>query len=107
MRAPSYSCRLPRLSSREDTSEGPPRFDPPYTNRCRAGPYACRLSGRLHPREWDSDEMGRTLYGDAAVADGTGPDLRVGVSLLVDEDRVVWIRCSDDEPDPGPNVDTV
>jgi imidazolonepropionase-like amidohydrolase len=51
--------------------------------------------------------MGRTLYRDAALADGTGPDLRLGVSVLVDEDRIVWIRSSDDEPDPGPDVELV
>jgi imidazolonepropionase-like amidohydrolase len=51
--------------------------------------------------------MGRTLYRDAALADGTGPELRVGVSLLVDEDRIVWIRSSDDEPEPGPDADVI
>jgi imidazolonepropionase-like amidohydrolase len=51
--------------------------------------------------------MGRTLYRDAALADGTGPDLRIGVSVLVDEDRIEWIRSSDDEPDPGPDVDLI
>jgi imidazolonepropionase-like amidohydrolase len=51
--------------------------------------------------------MGRTLYRDAALADGTGPELRIGVSVLVDEHRIVWIRPSDDEPDPGPDVDVV
>jgi imidazolonepropionase-like amidohydrolase len=51
--------------------------------------------------------MPRTLYRDAAFADGTGPDLRVGVSVLVDEHRIVWMRSSDDEPDPGPGVDVV
>jgi hypothetical protein len=34
----------------------------------------------------DSGGMGRTLYRDAALADGTGPDLRVGVSVLVHGD---------------------
>jgi imidazolonepropionase-like amidohydrolase len=51
--------------------------------------------------------MGRTLYRDAALADGHGPDLRIGVSVLVDEDRIVWIRPTGDEPDPGPGVDVV
>jgi imidazolonepropionase-like amidohydrolase len=51
--------------------------------------------------------MGRTLYRYAALADGTGPDLSVGVSILVDEHRVAWIRPSDDEPDPGQGVDLV
>jgi imidazolonepropionase-like amidohydrolase len=58
-------------------------------------------------RGWDSDEVARTLYRDAALADGTGPDLRMGVSLLVDQDRIVSIRSSDDEPDPGSDVDEV
>jgi imidazolonepropionase-like amidohydrolase len=51
--------------------------------------------------------MGRTLYRDAALADGTGPDLRIGVSLLADGDRIAWIRPSDGEPDPGPDVDVL
>jgi imidazolonepropionase-like amidohydrolase len=49
----------------------------------------------------------RTLYRDTAIADGTGPDLRVGMSLLVDDHRIEWIRPTDDEPDPGPDVDVV
>jgi imidazolonepropionase-like amidohydrolase len=51
--------------------------------------------------------MPRTLYRDAALADGTGPDLRVGVSLLVDDHRIEWIRPAGDEPDPGSDVDVV
>lgn len=38
------------------------------------------------------------LYRDAALADGTGPELRKGVSVLVDQGRVVWIRPAADEP---------
>jgi imidazolonepropionase-like amidohydrolase len=51
--------------------------------------------------------MARTLYRDAALADGTGPEPRVGVSVLVEDDRIVWIRPSDDEPDPGSGVEIV
>jgi len=51
--------------------------------------------------------MPRTLYRDAALADGTGPQLKVGVSLLVADDRIEWIRPSDDEPDPGPGTEVV
>lgn len=51
--------------------------------------------------------MPRTLYRDAALADGTGPQLKVGVSLLVDDDRIEWIRPTDDEPDPGPGTEVV
>jgi imidazolonepropionase-like amidohydrolase len=51
--------------------------------------------------------MPGVLYRDAALADATGPDLRLGVSLLVVDDRIAWIRPSDDEPDPGPDVEVV
>ena len=51
--------------------------------------------------------MSRILYRDAALADGTGPDLTVGVSILVVDDRIEWIRRSGDEPDPGPDVEVI
>ncbi|HEX5594718.1 MAG TPA: amidohydrolase family protein [Micromonosporaceae bacterium] len=51
--------------------------------------------------------MPGTLYRDAALADGTGPDLRTGVSLLVREHRIEWIRPADDELDPGPDVEVI
>lgn len=51
--------------------------------------------------------MARTLYRNAALADGTGPDLRLGISLLVDQHRIEWIRPSDGEPDPGRGVEVV
>lgn len=37
------------------------------------------------------------LYRDAALADGNGPELRNGMSVLVDRGRVVWIRATSDE----------
>jgi imidazolonepropionase-like amidohydrolase len=51
--------------------------------------------------------MARTLYRDAALADGTGPEPRIGVSVLVEDDRIVWIRPSDDELDPGSGVELI
>src|SRR5262245_14193234 len=51
--------------------------------------------------------MSRTLYRDAALADGTGPEPRLGVSVLVEADRIEWIRPADDEPDPGTDVEIV
>jgi imidazolonepropionase-like amidohydrolase len=51
--------------------------------------------------------LSRTLYRDAAFADGCGPDLQVGVSVLVDDHRIEWIRPVDDEPDPGADVDVI
>lgn len=51
--------------------------------------------------------MTTTVYRGAALADGTGPELRKDVSLLVEDDRIGWIRPADDEPDPGPGVEVV
>ncbi len=45
-----------------------------------------------------------TLYRDAALADGTGPSLRKGVSILVDHRRVVWTHPTSDEGDLPPDV---
>ena len=45
-----------------------------------------------------------TLYRDAALADGTGPSLQKGVSILVDQRSIVWIHPSSDEGDLPPNV---
>jgi imidazolonepropionase-like amidohydrolase len=45
--------------------------------------------------------MSRTLYRDGALADGRSDRLRIGVSILVDDGRITWIRPSDDEGDSG------
>ncbi|MEE8198455.1 MAG: amidohydrolase family protein [Thermoplasmata archaeon] len=39
------------------------------------------------------------LYRDAAFADGTGPSLQKGVSILVDDRRITWIHPTSDEGD--------
>ena len=39
----------------------------------------------------------RTLYRDAALADGQTNELRIGVSVLVEAGKVAWIRPSGDE----------
>ena len=39
----------------------------------------------------------RTLYRDAALTDARSPELRLGVSVLVEDDRITWIRPSDEE----------
>jgi imidazolonepropionase-like amidohydrolase len=42
-----------------------------------------------------------TLYRDAALADGRSASLQLGMSVLVDDGRIVWIRPTDAEEDPG------
>jgi imidazolonepropionase-like amidohydrolase len=51
--------------------------------------------------------MADTLYRDAALADGRSATLRVGVSVLVRDGRIAWIRPSDAEEDPGPDVEVI
>ena len=43
--------------------------------------------------------MTATLYRDGAMADGRSDRLERGVSLLVVDDMIAWIRPSDDEGD--------
>ncbi len=45
---------------------------------------------------------GRILYRDAARADGRSGTLELGVSVLVEDGLIRWIRPSDAEENPGP-----
>ncbi|HEY6058535.1 MAG TPA: amidohydrolase family protein [Candidatus Limnocylindrales bacterium] len=52
--------------------------------------------------------MARIVLRDGALADGRSDSLRIGVSVLVDGDRIAWIRPSDDErPDAAAGEVTV
>ncbi|HET7928146.1 MAG TPA: amidohydrolase family protein [Actinomycetota bacterium] len=42
--------------------------------------------------------MGRILFRDAALATADSADLTVGISVLVEDGTIAWIRPSDDEP---------
>jgi imidazolonepropionase-like amidohydrolase len=65
------------------------------TDRVDPGdPPPTREAGTARPR--------RTLYRDAALADGQSDRLDVGLSVLVEGGRIAWIRPAGDEPDPGP-----
>jgi imidazolonepropionase-like amidohydrolase len=44
---------------------------------------------------------GRTLYRDAALADGRSDRLQLDMSILVEDGVVSWIRPADGEEDPG------
>jgi imidazolonepropionase-like amidohydrolase len=48
---------------------------------------------------------GRVLYRDAALTDARSDRLRYGVSILVEDGRIAWIRPVDGEEDPGPRSD--
>ena len=49
--------------------------------------------------------MSRVLFREAALADGRSEHLRVGVSALVEDRRLAWIRPVGDEGDLGPADD--
>ncbi|MGZ6270089.1 MAG: amidohydrolase family protein, partial [Candidatus Limnocylindrales bacterium] len=51
----------------------------------------------------------RRLYRDAALADGRSPDRRLGLSILVADGRIAWLRPADDEgPEAtAPDVEVV
>ena len=51
--------------------------------------------------------MRSVLYRDAALADGRGPELRIGVSVLVTDDRIRWIRPAEDEGECPPGCEVV
>ncbi len=44
----------------------------------------------------------RTIYRDAALADARSDRLRLGLTVLVEDGTIRWIRPVDDEGDPGP-----
>jgi imidazolonepropionase-like amidohydrolase len=48
-----------------------------------------------------TDPVRRVLFRDAALADGRSDRLQVGVSVLVEGDRIAWIRPADAEEDLG------
>ena len=47
----------------------------------------------------------RVLYRDAALANGRSDRLELGRSVLVEGDRIAWIRPTDGEEDPGSHGD--
>ncbi len=46
----------------------------------------------------------RTLFRDAALADARSPQLRLGISVLVEDGHIAWIRPADAEEDAGDAV---
>ena len=51
--------------------------------------------------------MSSVLYRDAALTDARSDRLRLGVSVLVDQGRIAWIRPADDEGPVGPDAEIV
>ena len=81
------ACAFPEQTARP--SVGPPTGSP------RPSP------GGASPSPTTSPPGRRVLYRDAAITDARSAELRIGVSVLVEDDRITWIRPVDDEGDPG------
>jgi hypothetical protein len=62
-------------------------------------PLACRRAY--------GDFVGHVVYRDGALADGRSDRLRVGVSILVTDGRIGWIRPSGDEGELPPDCEVV
>ena len=63
---------------------------------------ARRPRPRRAPTATPTGPTTRRLYRDGALADGSSDRLRLGVSILVEDGVISWIRPSDGEEDPGP-----
>ncbi|HEY7522394.1 MAG TPA: amidohydrolase family protein [Candidatus Limnocylindrales bacterium] len=87
--APSGSLAAPRPSA------GPSSADPPTAS---APPAPSERAPSPQPAPTVDPGPGpRVLYRDAALADGRSDRLRIGLSVLVENRVVRWIRPSDDE----------
>ncbi len=74
----------------------PPPDPPTAAAEASPGPAAAARSAGTAPAT-----RRRTLYRDGALADGRSDTLRLGVSVLVEDGVVRWIRPSDDEGPVG------
>jgi imidazolonepropionase-like amidohydrolase len=58
-------------------------------------------TGEPVPTATPRPTAGRVLYRDAALADGRSAELQLGLSVLVEDGVIRWIRPVDGEEDPG------
>ena len=89
------ACAFPEQTTRPsaDPSMSPPRPTP--------GGAPSPATTPASPSPTAAPSRPRVLYRDAAITDARSAELRIGVSVLVEDDRISWIRPSDDEADPG------
>jgi imidazolonepropionase-like amidohydrolase len=67
----------------------------PTPSEASVAPSASASAGPAAPNR-------RILFRDAALAEGRNDRLQVGLSVLVADGRIAWIRTADAEEDPGP-----
>ncbi|HET9345666.1 MAG TPA: amidohydrolase family protein [Candidatus Limnocylindrales bacterium] len=87
----------PSLSAAPPTATPSVSATPGAVETAMPSPSPSSSSRRSSP----APPAGRVLYRDAALADGRSDQLQVGVSVLVDNGTIAWIRPRDDEGDAG------
>lgn len=83
-------------------SAAAPETSPASVTPRSAGPTAAPSPSPSSAATLAAPERRRILFRDAALAEGKSDRLQVGISLLVEDGRIAWIRPADDEADPGP-----
>ena len=94
----------PLRSAGPTVAEPPPSptaSPPPEAPAASPQPSATPAPSRA-PTATPTGPTTRRLYRDGALADGSSDRLRLGVSILVEDGVISWIRPSDGEEDPGP-----
>ena len=93
---PDATLMTPTPAFTSRTATGPP------STTSLPSPTSSPSPGPTEPTATAAAGRSRTLFRDAAFADGRSAELRVGVSVLVADGRIAWIRPSDAEENPGP-----
>lgn len=91
----------PDSSPGPDTPTPGSQLTPPPSAPPSSPPTRTAEARPERPTPTRQGQGGRTLYREAALADGRSPELELGVSVLVEDGRIRWIRPSDAEEDPG------
>src|SRR5215207_8992830 len=95
--SPTLAPALPSPTAPPSPS-GPSTVSPTAPASATPGPSPSGSPSAPPP----ASATGRVLYRDGALADARSERLRIGVSILVEDGVIRWIRPSDDEDDPGP-----
>ncbi len=83
-------------------SPGAASATPPARSPSQPAEATATAAATRRPSPSLAGRTGRILFRDAALAEGRNDRLQVGISLLVENGRIAWIRQADDEGDIGP-----
>ncbi len=98
-----FSDRSPAPTGSAATATASPSLAPATTPNATAPPMPS-ASPTVVPSPAAPVTRFRTLYRDGALADARSGRLELGISILVEDGVVRWIRPRDAEEDPGPRL---